>query len=113
MPSDPKTRAVYESQLAVYKARVANRTQNQNPNQNGDGDMRPGEMNPAAVNGEMNDEADDKGERIRIEERAPNCFTATPLSANRIHRGTPIMPERYATVLSPNWGRSARKVVFR
>ncbi|MEO6119561.1 MAG: DUF1800 family protein, partial [Terriglobales bacterium] len=30
MPTDPKTRAVYESQLAIYKARVANRNQNEN-----------------------------------------------------------------------------------
>ncbi|HUS18674.1 MAG TPA: DUF1800 domain-containing protein [Terriglobales bacterium] len=45
MPSDPKTRAIYESQLAIYKARVENRKQNGDA----DVDMRPPEMNDEAA----------------------------------------------------------------
>ena len=42
MPTDPKTRAIYESQLEIYKARQKN--QSANNGQNVDGDMRPPAM---------------------------------------------------------------------
>ncbi|MEO6119846.1 MAG: DUF1800 domain-containing protein, partial [Terriglobales bacterium] len=80
MPTDPKTRAVYESQLAIYKARVANRTQNQNA----EGEMRP----PAEMN-EMEGEAAQGRRRAARQEMMPQIRALGQQSAT----------ERTATIM--------------
>lgn len=67
MPSDPKTRAIYESQLAIYKARVENRNQNANA----DGDMRRPDMNDEATQSKRREERQAMLPQIRALNQKP------------------------------------------
>ncbi len=60
MPSDPKKKAMYEAQVAAYKERVENRAAN------GDG-----EMNPAEMNAETNNDAAQNKRRQERQEMLP------------------------------------------
>ena len=88
MPSDPKTRAIYESQLEVYKARQKNQAANNG--QNVEGDMRPPAMAEDEEQGKRRAERQEMMPQIRelnqksADERAKAILKMEPTERRKL-----------------------------
>lgn len=83
MPSDPKTRAIYESQMAIYKARVQNRNRNEN-----EGEMRPQEMEGEAAENRRRADRQALQPQIRaLSQKSPNERAQAILKMDPEERG--------------------------